>query len=126
MINTVLLGHLTPVNKTILQFLEDDENIRIQHLPSESEEELRALSSSVDVLIVDVKSLSQSPMQLIKYLRGSGRFKSIIVINSLSSWRLAELLLDAGANGYLTQDTNEEEIIEAITSINQGKPFVRI
>jgi len=125
MIKTVLLGHLTPVNKTVLQFLKDDENIQIQHLAFESVEELRSLCGSVDVLIIDLKSFGQNPLKLIRRLKELGKFKSIIVLNSLSSWRSAELLLDAGANGYLTHDTNEEEIIEAITTTNRGESFVR-
>lgn len=126
MIHAVLLGHLNPVNKTILQFLRDDENIHIQHVSVGSLEEIKSLSSSADVLIVDLKSFSQNPVQLIRYLKDLEKFKSIIAINTLSSWKLAELLLDAGANGYLAQDTNEEEIIEAVTSINRGESFVRI
>ncbi|MGD8428531.1 MAG: hypothetical protein PVH63_12960 [Balneolaceae bacterium] len=128
MINTVLLGRLNVINKTILEFLSDDENIQIQHWPVESLEKYRksVLPGSIDVLIVDLKSYTQNPVTLIKYLKDFTIFKSIIAIHTLSSWRLAKLILDAGANGYLTQDTNDSEIIEAIISTNQGESFVRI
>lgn len=126
MINSVFLGHLTPVNKTILQFLADDANIQVQHLFMESLEELRDMADSVDVLFVDLRSSNRNPLELIRYLKTLGKAKAIIAINSMASWRLAELLMDAGASGYLTQDTNEAEIINAITSTTKGKPFVRI
>lgn len=126
MIHSVFLGHLTPVNKTILQFLEDDANIQIKHLFMESMEELRAITDSVDVLFVDLQSSNQNPIELIRYLKSFEKFNAIIALNSMASWRLAELLIDAGANGYLTQDTNEAEIVEAISSTTEGEPFVRI
>lgn len=126
MITSVLLGHLTPVNKTILHFLADDGNIQVQHLVMESLEELRTMADSVDVLFVDLQSSNRNPLELIRYLKTFDSAKAIITINSMPSWRLAELVIDAGASGYLTQDTSEAEIIKAAFSTTQGEPFVRI
>jgi DNA-binding NarL/FixJ family response regulator len=75
-----------------------------------------------DVLVIGIHSLENLHLlQRVHHL--AGRCRLVLVADSLAL-SAAMVLLDAGADGYLTTGVSEQALCEAVHRVAQGRPYV--
>lgn len=124
-ISTVLLGRDTSINNTIIDLLADEPGIEIRHWQTEGgDQKTEATSSPIEVLIADLTSVSGSPSCYLKYLAGKQIYNSILAMHVYTSRLVIDMLLEAGAAGYLTVVAGPQTLIQAVKTVYRGERFV--
>lgn len=124
--NVLLVGRDTSTNNVISEILEAQNDISFRFWPTKDviNKLYHEAAGFIDVLIADLPSFSESAPKAIKKLASIESVLAVLAIHIYTSSSLVDVLLDAGAAGYLTQDTNEEELLKALRSISEGTRFV--
>lgn len=78
----------------------------------------------VDVLVLDISMPKCSGIEVIKRLGADGCGTSILVLSVHSMKQYAVRVLRLGAVGYLTKETAEEELLEAVRTVASGKRYI--
>lgn len=78
----------------------------------------------VDVLILDISMPKCSGIEVIKRLGADGCRTSILVLSVHSMKQYAVRVLRLGAVGYLTKESAEEELLEAVRTVASGKRYI--
>lgn len=77
-----------------------------------------------DVVVADISMPGASGLELIKELRQLRPLLPALVLSMHSSAQFARRAIGAGAAGYLTKDTDPDEIIAAIKEVRHGRRYV--
>ena len=112
-----------PVVRQGLQSMLDGESeISVIGMASGGEEGIRlAKKLSPDVVLLDLRMPDMSGVEVIVALRNA-RMESRVLV--LTNYQLDEDIfkaLEAGALGYLLKSSSQEEVIDAIRAVSQGK-----
>lgn len=124
--NILLVGNDNSTNKVIGDILESQNDINFQSWPIEGviNKLNQETTAFIDVLIVDLPSFNESATVMLKKLVGIKSVLAVLAIHIYKTPSLVKALLDVGATGYLTQDTNEEKLLKALKSISKGRRYV--
>lgn len=124
--NILLVGKDTSINKVISDILENQNDINYRYwTPGDIFNKLKKeTAGSIDVLIADLPSFSKSAPTTLQELAGIESVQAVLAIHIYTTSSLVDVLLDAGATGYIAQDTNEEELLKALRTIAEGRRFV--
>ncbi len=89
------------------------------HHPRDLARHMLAASTLPDLLVVDMSMPEINGMDVVRWIRGSTRFKTlpILVLSSETHPELVEDALRAGANAYLFKPTTLEELEASVTGI---------
>jgi two-component system NarL family response regulator len=112
-----------PVVRQGLQSMLDGESgVRVVGMASSGEEGLLlAQRLNPDVVLLDLRMPDMGGVEVIVALRAS-KFESKVLV--LTNYQLDEDIfkaLEAGALGYLLKSASQEEVIDAIRAVSQGK-----
>jgi len=88
---------------------------------SEVMDKLRLLD--IHVLVLDITMPGISGVDLISRIRAHGNKPYILVLSMHNELQIARRALKAGANGYLTKDSDPETLLAAIRRIAAGGRF---
>lgn len=77
-----------------------------------------------DVLVLDVSMPGISGIEVTQRLGKAESPVRIAVVTMHSQGPLPRLLLEAGAHAFLTKDSNESELVEAVRRIARGERFL--
>lgn len=88
--------------------------------------ELLALLATVrsDVLLLDITMPRLSGVELIKRIVQSDSSPAILVLSMHNEVQLVSRVLNAGASGYLTKDSDPEMLVFAIRKLAKGGKFI--
>lgn len=75
----------------------------------------------LDALILDVSAPDVSGLELFEYFHNKNEGLNIIALTSLSSVMLVENLLSLGVKGFVNKKQREEDILECIKIVFDGK-----
>jgi len=124
-VRIVLADDHALVRDGIRALLEEEENLDVIGEVSNGQEALQMVDElSPDVLIIDIRMPQLGGIEAVERLnqKGASKTKSII----LSMHDSEEYILksvQAGANGYLLKDTDKNEFVKAIHTVNGGGKF---
>lgn len=82
------------------------------------------VSETMELLIADLLSFSKGAVETVRLLTGADNITRLLVIHLYSNEKLVQRLLDAGADGYVTNTTSEQELQEAIRKISKGDTYI--
>ena len=109
----------------ITSLLKDYENINVCDQAKDGEEALAKLKnlSNIDVLITDISMPKLNGEELCKIVKKSYPQVNILALSMHSDSAHIKKLLKNGATGYILKNTGKEELIEAISTVAQGKTY---
>ena len=81
-------------------------------------------NQQVDVLLLDINLPDKSGIDLCKEIKEKYPATHIIGISSFNQLSFIEKMMGNGASGYVLKNASQEELIEAIESVMQGKKFL--
>lgn len=77
-----------------------------------------------DVVLMDVNMQPVSGIDATKAIRNFSNEIKIVAISLHSAKDYVDLMLRAGANGYVTKSSSTEEVVDAIFSVHKGQQFL--
>jgi DNA-binding NarL/FixJ family response regulator len=113
------------VRKGIKQLFQLGQDITIVGEATNGREVLEKLrENAIDVLVLDLTMPGISGMDLISRIRAHGNTPYILVLSMHNELQIARRALKAGANGYLTKDSDPEILLEAVRKIAGGGRYL--
>ncbi|NND34134.1 MAG: response regulator transcription factor [Saprospiraceae bacterium] len=112
--------------KGIQQMLSDEEDLLVSVAFTDGHQLLNHLAlnpESVDVLILDLNMPNINGVELCKKVRATYPDFKIIVLSMLDDVSLIERMIKYGANAYLLKNSMQDELVEAIHSVIDGKQY---
>ncbi|MEM1121717.1 MAG: response regulator transcription factor [Bacteroidota bacterium] len=85
-------------------------------------EKIRAIQP--DVAVLDVEMPHMTGMEVAKTLLAEGTKTQFIILTLFKEESLFRNALAAGIKGYLLKESSEQEIVDAIRSVAQGRAYV--
>ncbi len=115
------------------QIIRDGLRVLLMHLPelmitgeASSGGELLALlkTNPADILIMDICLPGISGILLTEQIRKLYPEVKVIMLTAMTSEEFILNSLKAGAYGYLPKDVRQEELVEAILTVSEGKEYI--
>ena len=125
MIRVLLIDDHTIVRHALRSLLTSARDIQIVGEAGTGAEGVQlARELHPSVIILDLKLPDISGLEVAtRCLRLEPRPK-ILVVSSTSHHEYSQRILKMGASGYLTKDTDREELIKAIRAVHRDQPFI--
>lgn len=80
-------------------------------------------SNGVDVLITDISMPNMNGAELTKYLAVNYPEISILALTMHNDIANIDMMLNAGAKGYLLKNSGRVELVQAVKSLSSGKEY---
>lgn len=125
MINVFIVDDHKMVIEGLQLLLQNEENIKVVGCATGGEEALETIPNhAVDVVLMDINMPGLNGIDTCKKLLKSLPDLKVIAISMHKESSLIKLMLGNGAMGYVLKNAGQDEVINAITSVYQGKRFL--
>jgi two-component system invasion response regulator UvrY len=84
----------------------------------------RAGSEEFDIVLLDISLPDRNGLDVLKILKERKPRLPVLILSMHPEEQYALRALKAGASGYLTKESAQEELIEAIRRISRGRKYV--
>jgi DNA-binding NarL/FixJ family response regulator len=84
----------------------------------------RVLKNDYDVVLLDISMPGRSGLDILKELKGQKPKLSVLVLSIYPEEQYAVRVLKAGASGYLTKESAQDELISAIQKVSTGRKYI--
>jgi DNA-binding NarL/FixJ family response regulator len=84
----------------------------------------RVSKNDYDVVLLDISMPGRSGLDILKELKGQKPKLSVLVLSIHPEEQYAVRVLKAGASGYLTKESAQDELISAIQKISTGRKYI--
>jgi len=123
---TVLIADDHPlVRKGLREILEGEIDLKVVGEAGTVHEVLDSIKKNKpDVLVTDLSMPGTSALNMIADIKQLFSKLPILVLTMHPEERFAVRTLKSGAAGYLTKDTNPDEIIKAVRIVASGKKYI--
>lgn len=122
MIELLVVDDHALVRRGLKQIFQETPDIRVKDEAANCQEAIsKILNQKFDVLILDISLPGRSGLDLIKQIKELEPQLPILVLSIYPESQYAIRVLKAGASGYMTKDSQPEEVIEAIRKIARGE-----
>jgi len=113
------------VRKGLREILESEIDLKVVGEAGSVQEVLDSIKKSKpDVLVTDLSMPGTSALNMIADIKQLFSRLPILVLTMHPEERFAVRTLKSGAAGYLTKDTNPDEIIKAVRIVASGKKYI--
>ena len=113
------------VRAGLRQFLEDDANIgEIGEAASGSETLDRLRGGEWDLVLLDIFMPDRSGLDILQHIRAGYPKVRVLVLSALPEQQYAVNVLRAGAGGYLSKDSDPQELLRAVRTVLAGRRYV--
>ncbi len=113
------------VRQGIKQVLSDAFHPALMGEASNAEEGMAEIKSTDwDVLVLDLSLPGTSGLDLLKDLRRERPTLPVLVLSMYSPDQFARRAMNAGASGYLTKDSNPNELVKAVGEVIAGRRYL--
>ena len=75
-----------------------------------------------DIILMDVRMPETSGLELLPQIKAISPESRVIVITGVDDYRVADLLYEAGADGYLTKPVRLHGLLETIHRLEASQP----
>jgi two-component system invasion response regulator UvrY len=125
MIGVLLVDDHKLIRTGIKLMLEKTADIRVLGEASSGEEAVeQARALKPQVILMDVSMPGIGGLEATRKLAMSLPDAKVIVLSAQTAEPFPMRLMEAGASGYLTKDSAEDEIITAIRRVNAGERYI--
>ena len=125
MIGVLLVDDHKLIRTGIKLMLDKTADIRVLGEASSGEEAVeRARALKPQVILMDVSMPGIGGLEATRKLAMSLPDAKVIVLSAQTAEPFPMRLMEAGASGYLTKDTAEDEIITAIRRVHAGERYI--
>lgn len=125
MIKVAICDDHNMVLRGIETMLEDTESITITATYSLGKQLLGEIEGNVpNVLLLDINLPDSNGLELCKELTKKYQDLSIIALSNYSETGFIKNMLRNGAKGYLLKNTDKQELILAITTVDNGHTYL--
>lgn len=109
----------------LCRIIQDQMN-HVRFGEAQSAEEALALltGESWDLVILDINLPGRSGLELIDSIKSIDKHLPILVLSMYDEDQFAVRVIRAGASGYLSKDTAQENLIEALNRIASGQNYI--
>ena len=80
-------------------------------------------SNNADILILDINMPEYDGIEVLKYFKQKKISQRVIILSSYDDVKLVQEVINLGANGFLSKDSADQHIIEAINAVHQGDQY---
>lgn len=84
----------------------------------------RVREGGMDLVLLDMSMPGLSGIDLIRRIKADAPRIPVLMLSMHANWQIAARAIKAGANGYLTKDSEPEVLIEAIRQVSKGGNFI--
>lgn len=110
------------VRRGLHSMLDGESGISVVGMASSGREGLElAEKLNPDVVLLDLRMPDMGGVEVIHALRAAHRESRVLVLTNYQLDEDISNAIEAGALGYLLKSASQEEVIEAIKAVNQGK-----
>lgn len=125
MIKLLIADDHAVVRRGIRQILYDERDIKIVAEASTTGEVMKVLQTqSIDVLLLDMTMPDKHGLELLKDVKTEFPHVRVLILSMYPEDQFGIRALKAGASGYLTKDTDPDELMKAIRKIASGGKFI--
>ena len=113
------------VREGLKQILEETPDMLVADEAGNAQEVLdKVWKNDYDVLLLDISMPGRSGLDIIKELKSAKPNLRVLVLSVHPEEQYAVRVLKAGASGYLTKESDPDELIAAIRKVSQGRKYV--
>jgi len=110
------------VRRGLHSMLDGESGISVVGMASSGKEGMQlAERLNPDVVLLDLRMMDMSGVEVIAALRAVRRETKILILTNYQLDQDIFSAIDAGALGYLLKSASQEEVIEAIKAVSQGR-----
>ena len=113
------------VRRGIRHILETTPDLKVVAEAGDGEELLEKLRKEpFDVLLMDVTMPATNPVELIARIKAQHPQVAVLVHSMHSEGPVASRMLKAGASGYITKDSEPEQLLAALRKVAAGGRYI--
>ncbi|MEL6811064.1 MAG: response regulator transcription factor [Bacteroidota bacterium] len=125
MIHVFIVDDHKMVIEGLQLLLQNEKNITVVGTAMSGEEALEAIpKATVDVVLMDINMPGMNGIDTCKSLLKSLPDLKVIAISMHKESSLIKLMLSSGAKGYVLKNAGQDEVINAITTVYEGKSYL--
>jgi len=125
MINVFIVDDHRMVIEGLQLLLQNEANISVVGNALSGEEAIECIpAQTVDVVLLDINMPGINGIETCKQLLKANPELKIIAISMHKESSLIKLMLGNGAKGYVLKNAGQDEVINAITSVYEGKNYL--
>ncbi len=84
----------------------------------------KAWESDYDIILLDISMPGRSGLEILKQLKNGRPSLKILVLSMYPEDHYAVRAIKAGAFGYLTKESDPDELLEAVRKISTGRKYI--
>jgi DNA-binding NarL/FixJ family response regulator len=112
------------VSDGLKNILKDIEGLRVVASASNGEEAVEICKTlTIDIVLMDIDMPKLTGIEATKLIKAQFNHIKILVLSMHNEKGVIQNAVDAGADGYLLKNTNQNELINAIKKICEGEKF---
>lgn len=101
------------------------DELRVEEACNSHEVIQQVLSTRFEVVILDISMPGRNGLEILEYLKRTRPDIHVLILTMHAEEEYAIRALKSGASGYLTKDSDSEELILALETILQGRKYIR-
>jgi two-component system invasion response regulator UvrY len=125
MIKVLIADDHPVVRKGLREIVKEAFHVAIADEVSNGQEVLeRVAKNDYDVVLLDISMPGRNGLDVLKELKGQKPKLSVLVLSIYPEEQYAVRVLKAGASGYLTKESAQDELISAIQKVSTGRKYI--
>jgi DNA-binding NarL/FixJ family response regulator len=125
MIRVLIADDHAVVRQGVKQIISTTKDIRVTAEATNGQEVLdRVWKENFDVVVLDLKMPGRDGVDILKQIKTQKPKLPVLVLSMHPEEQYAVRVLKAGASGYLTKESDPEEMLKAIRVAAQGRKYV--
>ena len=125
MIKILIADDHPVVRKGLKEIIEETPDMVVGGEASNGQEVLENVrKSDYDVVLLDISMPGRSGLEILKELKSEKPELSVLILSIHPEEQYAVRALKAGASGYLTKESAQDELIAAIRKASTGRKYI--
>jgi DNA-binding NarL/FixJ family response regulator len=125
MIKVLIADDHPVVRRGLREIVKEAFHVAVADEASNGQEVLeRVAKNDYDVVLLDISMPGRSGLDVLKELKGQKPKLSVLVLSIHPEEQYAVRVLKAGASGYLTKESAQDELISAIQKVSTGRKYI--
>lgn len=125
MIKVVLVDDHFLVRAGFRQMIEAEKNIQVIGEAGTGMEGIRLVRSvKPDIVLLDIKLPDISGLEVTHKILTQESPPKILIVSAITNDLFPFRILEAGAHGYITKNASQEELINAIKTVNNNQRYI--
>ncbi len=108
----------------IVSFLQKEKHIKVAGYATSASACIDYFkTNTADVILMDINLPDMSGIDLCKLIKSNYPGIAVIALSTINQGSYITQMIEYGASGYLLKNADKEEILEAIATAQNGKPY---